>query len=175
MIERLRVRILAGAAGEFSSPEWILCADSYSVSIPLLNPPPMLPQCHIKIPVILPKVQVAGYTKTCIHLWPNEVQCCPGIAWEPIRKGAHTQLIREHSVTVISAHLATVDWFWPKEWNYCVQANLPPKKKYLKKSAGGEWLATRRKSHHHHSILSSSLMIADWSSDVRSPILGAWL
>ena len=27
----------------------------------------------------------------------------PGIVWEPIRKRAHTQLIREHSVTVVSA------------------------------------------------------------------------
>ena len=29
MIERLRVRNPAGAAGEFSSPELALCADSY--------------------------------------------------------------------------------------------------------------------------------------------------
>ena len=34
MIERLRVRIPAGAAGEFSSPESTLCAGSYSVSVP---------------------------------------------------------------------------------------------------------------------------------------------
>ena len=34
MIERLRVRTLAEAAGEFSSPELTLCADSYSVSVP---------------------------------------------------------------------------------------------------------------------------------------------
>ena len=34
MIERLRVRVPAGAAGDFSSPELTLCADSYSVSIP---------------------------------------------------------------------------------------------------------------------------------------------
>ena len=34
MIERLRVRILAEAAGEFSSPESALCAESYSVSVP---------------------------------------------------------------------------------------------------------------------------------------------
>ena len=32
VIEWLRVLILAGAAGEFSSPELALCADSYSVS-----------------------------------------------------------------------------------------------------------------------------------------------
>ena len=35
MTERLRVRISAGAAGEFSSPESTLCADSFLVSIPL--------------------------------------------------------------------------------------------------------------------------------------------
>ena len=34
MIERLPVRIPAGAAEEFSSPELTLCADSYSVSVP---------------------------------------------------------------------------------------------------------------------------------------------
>ena len=34
MIERLQVRILAGAAGTFSSLESTLCADSYSVSVP---------------------------------------------------------------------------------------------------------------------------------------------
>ena len=46
MIERLRVQILAGAAGEFSSPELTLCADSYSVSVPQ----PLLPQWHVKDP-----------------------------------------------------------------------------------------------------------------------------
>ena len=35
MIKRLRVQNLAGAAGEFSSPELAFCADSYSVSVPL--------------------------------------------------------------------------------------------------------------------------------------------
>ena len=34
MIERLRGRIPAGAAGEFSSPGSTWCADSYSVSVP---------------------------------------------------------------------------------------------------------------------------------------------
>ena len=46
MIGRSRVRIPAGVAGEFSSPESTLCADSYSVSVP----PPVLPQWHIKDP-----------------------------------------------------------------------------------------------------------------------------
>ena len=34
VIERLQVRILAGAAGEFTSSELTLCADSHSVSVP---------------------------------------------------------------------------------------------------------------------------------------------
>ena len=34
VIERLRVRIPAGAVGEFSSPESTLCAESYWVSVP---------------------------------------------------------------------------------------------------------------------------------------------
>ena len=34
VIERLRVRIPAAAAGEFSSPELTLCVDSYLVSAP---------------------------------------------------------------------------------------------------------------------------------------------
>ena len=42
MIERLRVRILAGAAGEFSSPELTFGADSYSV-----HSTPVLLQWHI--------------------------------------------------------------------------------------------------------------------------------
>ena len=45
MIERLQVRIPAGAAGEFSSPESTLCTDSQSVSAP-----PALPQWHLKDP-----------------------------------------------------------------------------------------------------------------------------
>ena len=46
MIEGLRVRIPTGAAGEFSSPELTLCADSNSVSVPH----PVLPQWHVKDP-----------------------------------------------------------------------------------------------------------------------------
>ena len=46
MIERLRVRIPAGAAGEFSSPESTLCAGS----IFGVRSTPVLPQKHIKDP-----------------------------------------------------------------------------------------------------------------------------
>ena len=46
--------------------------------------------------------------------WPNEVGVgwlcrCPDIVWELIKKRAHTQLVKEHSVTVVSARWATVD------------------------------------------------------------------
>ena len=44
-MERLCVRIPAGAAGEFSSPDLALCADSYSESVPSL-----LPQWHVEDP-----------------------------------------------------------------------------------------------------------------------------
>ena len=46
MIERLRVRVPAGAAGEFSPPVLTFCTDSYSVSVP----PPVFTQWHIKDP-----------------------------------------------------------------------------------------------------------------------------
>ena len=59
MIERLRVRIPAEAAGEFSSPELTLCADSYSVSVPFRV---TAVAGKKKNTVILPKVRVAVYT-----------------------------------------------------------------------------------------------------------------
>ena len=46
MIERSRVRIPAGAAGEFSSPGSTFCADSYFG----ICSTPVLPQQHIKDP-----------------------------------------------------------------------------------------------------------------------------
>ena len=57
MIERLRVRILAGAAGEFSYPESALCADLFGVSFH-----PVLPQWHVKDPGYSAKS--AGYAYT---------------------------------------------------------------------------------------------------------------
>ena len=58
MIERLWVRAPAGVVEEFSSPESALCADAYSMSIP----PLCFHSGRQKTSVILPKVQVAGYT-----------------------------------------------------------------------------------------------------------------
>ena len=47
----------------------------------------------------------------------------------PVRKRAHTQFVREHSVTVVSVLWAAVDWSWLKEWNKFARANLQLKKK----------------------------------------------
>ena len=58
MIERLRVRIPTGAAGEFSSPESTLCPDSLFD----VRSIPVLPQWHVKDSGhSAKKVQVAGY------------------------------------------------------------------------------------------------------------------
>ena len=46
VIERLRVRTPEGAAGEFSSPELTLCADSFFG----VRSTPALPQWHVKDP-----------------------------------------------------------------------------------------------------------------------------
>ena len=57
-IERLSVQTAAEAVREFSSPELTLCAESYLGSVP----PPCYCSDMQKTLVILPKVQVAGYT-----------------------------------------------------------------------------------------------------------------
>ena len=54
MIERLLVPVLAGAAGELSSPEFTFCADSYSLSVP----PLVTAVARKRPPVIPPKMQV---------------------------------------------------------------------------------------------------------------------
>ena len=68
MIERLRVRIPAGAVGECSSPEKNVCADSYSVSVP----PSYYRSGTQKNPIILPKVQMAVTPKNACTLDPTK-------------------------------------------------------------------------------------------------------
>ena len=69
------------------------------------------------------------------------------------------QLVREHLATVISvsAHWATVDWSWPKEWRWCVRANLHFKKQTNHKLGMNGWTFSlnprkRGKSHHHLTV-----------------------
>ena len=140
------------------SPSWVnvVCWLLFSVRSTL-----MLPQSHVKDPGHSAK-SAGGrlHLNMHIYLWPNKVRVgwlChhSGIVWEPTQKQAHTQLIREHPVIVISAQWAIVDWSWPKEWNQCARANLHFKKK--KENSLGKWNCqtfsqnhrTRGKSHYH--------------------------
>ena len=76
---------------------------------------PVLPQWHVKGPGHSAK-SAGGRLHVNKHTpWLNEVGAgwlcrCPSRVWESIRKRAHTQLAREHSITVVSARWATVDW-----------------------------------------------------------------
>ena len=58
-----RGRVHAETAGEFSSPESAFCVDSYFG----VRSTAVLPQWHVKDTVILPKVQIAGYSSTHMH------------------------------------------------------------------------------------------------------------
>ena len=113
--------------GEFSTLELTLCADSYSVSVP----PPCYGSGTKKTLVILPKNSGGGGVKNkhaytldqTKSAWVDyatvQAQC-----GNPIRKRAHTQLVREHSATAVSVHWATVDWSWPNECNLCRRPNF---------------------------------------------------
>ena len=85
-------------------------------------PPPMLPQWHVKDPNHSAKsaggrLHLNTHTPLTIEVGVGWLCHWTGRVWESIRKRAHTQLIRKHSVTVISACWTTVDWSWLKEWN----------------------------------------------------------
>ena len=118
MIERSWVQIPAGTAGEFSSPGSTFCADSYFVSVP--------PLCYrsstLKIPVILPKVQVAGYSRTRIHLMYvvlYEVTRCM-VAW-------CTQNLHKDSCSFM--------WHQPcQRCKYTTSVDVKKKKKHYKAS-----------------------------------------
>ena len=62
MIERVRVRIPAGTAGEFSSPVSTLCADSLFG----VRSTPVLPQWHVKDPGHFAKSAAGG-----LHLYTH--------------------------------------------------------------------------------------------------------
>ena len=80
--------------------------------------PPVLPKWHVKDPCHSAK-SAGGRLHLNTHT-PLTHRRRSGLTmplWEPIRKRTHTQLVREHSATILSARWATVDWSWPKEWN----------------------------------------------------------
>ena len=96
MIEGLRVRIPAGAAREFSSPELTLRADSYSVSIP----PPCYRSGTNETSDILPK---SAGGRLHLNTYIPLTQRRHSVGTYQRRKRAHAQLAREHSDTVVSA------------------------------------------------------------------------
>ena len=107
---------------------------------------PVLPRWHVKDLVIIPKVHVAGYTWTHLHAWPNAQWSQSGLTVLSRHSvGTYQGNKLSHNLSagntwpVISACCqATVDWSWPKKWNWCVQADPHLKNKI--KSAGGEWI-----------------------------------
>ena len=58
-------------------------------------------------------------------------------------KLAHTQLVRKHSATFVSACWATVDWSWPKKLNRCDLHFTTKTNK--QKSAGLIWIVKEEK------------------------------
>ena len=56
---------------------------------------------------------------------------------ETCQERTHTQLVREHSATVVSARRATVDRSWRKEWNQCARANFRVKEKKRRQGMNG--------------------------------------
>ena len=84
---------------------------SYLCVLTLIRCPfhPMLPQWHVKDPS--DSARTAGgrlHLKHACSLDPTksewaDVSRCPGVVWEPIRKGAHAQLVRKHSAIVVMA------------------------------------------------------------------------
>ena len=74
---------------------------------------PVLPQWHVKYPVHSAKSaggRLHLNTHTPLTHRVGWLCRCPGRVWESIRKCVHTQLVREHSATVVSARWDTVDW-----------------------------------------------------------------
>ena len=103
MIRRPQARYLAGAVGKISSPELTQYGLLFSVCSS-----PVLPQWNAK--VILPTVQVAGYTKAHIHPWPIGVVvgwlCCAGIVWESVREtSSHNSVLQDQSIVAKQAEM----------------------------------------------------------------------
>ena len=86
--------------------------------------------------LILHENNKAGETTYLYALLGFSKRACLPYSWVPHTR-AHMQLFKEHSVTVISARWATVDWSLPKEWSKFAWANLYLKL-FFKAQAGNE-------------------------------------
>ena len=109
MIERLRVRVPAGAARELSCPELTFCAKSYLVSVP-----PTVTAVARKGLWSFCQTCRWQFTSKQVYIldpakskWANyavRAQC-----GNLSGKRAHMQLAREHAATVVLPRRATVD------------------------------------------------------------------
>ena len=134
MSSELRVRIPAG----FSFVN-LVCWLLFGVC-----PTPVLPQWHVKDTAHSANSAGGRFHQTRMHSWPNEVGVgwlCrySGIAWEPIQKRAHTQLVWEHSATFVSVRCATATDPGKKS-GISVREIISNSKKKQKKTSGGEWM-----------------------------------
>ena len=105
VVERLRVRIPAEAEVEVSSPELPLCADSYSVSVT----PPCYRSGTQKDPGHSAKsadgrLHLTTHTPLTQRSWSGLIMPLFGHSVGPYPEtSSHTQLVRDHSATVVSA------------------------------------------------------------------------
>ena len=81
------------------------------------------------------KEKKSGHSVTLLNLINREFRALPTTRAaanqnsQTITRAAASQLVREHSATVVSARWATLDLSWQKEWNKCARVNLHFKKK----------------------------------------------
>ena len=83
---------------------------------------PLLSQWHVKYPGHSAKsaggrLHINTHTPLTQRSWSALTMPLSRHSVGTYPEKAHTQLVREHSATVISARRSTVDWSWPKEWN----------------------------------------------------------
>ena len=121
MIERLRIRVPAEAAGDFSSPVLTLCADSYSVSVPprviavacirprsfcqkcrlhLNTHTPLTQRIRIGLTMVLSRHSMGTYQETSSH-----ATCQGTLSHSHLSLLSHSGLILAQRVEVVCANL----------------------------------------------------------------------
>ena len=172
MIERLPVPILAGAAGEFSSPASTLCADSYSVSVP--PPPPRVTAMTRKRPRSF--CQKCRWQVTPKHAHTFDLTKSEWADYAAVQAQcgnlSENKLTRNLSGNIRPQLSQLAEPLWTdsgmKEWHWFARLISTSKKKQTKKrqSVNGEWmvehssktLASAEESHHCGRVLRTSEM-----------------
>ena len=125
---------------------------------------PVLQQWHVEHPVILPKVQVAGCTKTCIHLDPTKSKWADTLFrhnGQRTHQGDElTQSLLGNAQPVVSACWANGDWSWPEEWMCYLSA--------LKKKSSSQIVMSEEKS---TATTQSCYCFAVWFNDDNNNII----